>query len=136
MCTFALCSILKKKILQFLFSPRHSNAAGTRQRIVGSKRVHLKFATSKYALINSAYIHKTYFDWIENYASRVNLHEHYGLPYDKAILAEKLDKLIKEIKEKMARSPLVVLWPINKNVIGKNAHKIIKGIISEPEYTI
>ena len=52
--------------------------------------------------------------------------DHYGLPLDKNILAEKLNNLLQEYHKKTEDNPLIKDLPVNKKIIGKNAEVILK----------
>ena len=62
--------------------------------------------------------------------------EHYGLPLDKNILADKLNTLLEEYHKKTADNPLKNQLPVNKKIIGKNATVILKESLKADAYSV
>ena len=60
--------------------------------------------------------------------------DHYGLPLDKNILAEKLNTLLEEYHKKTADNPLKSQLPVNKKIIGKNAQVLLKESLKTETY--
>lgn len=75
-------------------------------------------------------------DWVNTFALKIKTEEHYGLPYDKTILSEKLGKLIDEYKQKAGQKAVFCQLPVNKRIIGKNSQVLLRETVEEADFRI